>query len=117
MHTIWESELKQETDRAEKCCTNMDSISKSKDNNTKPMVNTKSNKTTIYSLSGPNYENDKKKSTESAQQIHKDFEDVFNAFGCFAGTFSLQLKPDSKPYQALPRHVTHTLQKLFQEEL
>ena len=27
-HTVWESELKQETDRAEKCCTYMDSISK-----------------------------------------------------------------------------------------
>ena len=28
-----------------------------------------------------------------------------------------QLKPDSKPYQAPPRHVTYTLQKPFKEEL
>ena len=40
-HTVQESELKQETDRAEKCYPNMDSISKSGDNNTKPMVKTK----------------------------------------------------------------------------
>ena len=30
MHTVWESKAKQETDRAEKCYTNMDSISKFK---------------------------------------------------------------------------------------
>ena len=28
MHTVWESELKKETDRSEMCCTNMDSILK-----------------------------------------------------------------------------------------
>ena len=32
MHAVWESEPKQETDRAEKCKTNMDSISKLRDN-------------------------------------------------------------------------------------
>ena len=76
------------------------------------MVNTKSNETTEYFLSGPNHESDKKKSAESTQQIHKDFDDVFNGIGCSEGTFSLQLKPDSKPYQAPPRHVAYTLQKL-----
>ena len=29
----------------------------------------------------------------------------------------LQLKPDSKPYQAPPRHVAYALQKPFKEEL
>ena len=56
-------------------------------------------------------------STETTQQIHKDFEDVFKGIGSFDGTFSLQLKPYSKPYQVPPKHVACTLQKPFQEEL
>ena len=51
------------------------------------MVDTKSHKATEYFLSGPNYESDKKKSAESTQQIHKDFDAVFNGIGCFEGTF------------------------------
>ena len=51
------------------------------------------------------------------QKIHNTFSNVFNGTGCFEGTFSLQLKPDSKPYQAPPRHVAYALQKLFKEEL
>ena len=31
--------------------------------------------------------------------------------------FSLQVKPDSKPYQVSPKHVAYALQKLFKEEL
>ena len=77
----------------------------------------KSNKTTKYFLSGPTYKSDKKKGADVTQQIHKDFDDVFNGIGCFEGTFSLQLKPDSKPYQAPPGCVAYGLQKLFQEEL
>ena len=42
---------------------------------------------------------------------------MFNGIGCFKGTFSLQLKPDSKPYQAPPRHMAYALQKPFKEEL
>ena len=37
--------------------------------------------------------------------------------GCFEGTFSLQVKPDSKPYQAPPQCVAYALQKMFKEEL
>ena len=33
------------------------------------------------------------------------------------GTFSLQLKPNSKPYQVPPRCVAYALQKPFKEEL
>ena len=51
------------------------------------------------------------------QRIHEEYDKVFNGIGCFKGTFSLQLKPDSKPYQAPPRHVAYVLQKPFQEEL
>ena len=52
-------------------------------------LKTKSYKTTEYFLSGLYHESDKKKSDESTQQIHKDFDDVFNGIGCFEGTFSL----------------------------
>ena len=51
------------------------------------------------------------------QKTHNKFSDIFNSTGCFKGTFSLQLKPDSKPYQAPPRYVAYVLQKLFKEEL
>ena len=45
------------------------------------------------------------------------FDNVFNGIGCFKGTFSLQLKPDSKPYQAPLRCVAYALQKPFKYEL
>ena len=45
------------------------------------------------------------------------FDNVFNDTGCFEGTFLLQLKPDSKPYQAPPRHIAYVLQKPFKDEL
>ena len=51
------------------------------------------------------------------QRIHKVFANVFNGIGCFEGTFSLQLKPDSKPYQLPTRHVAYALQKPFKKEL
>ena len=44
------------------------------------------------------------------------FDKVFNGIGCFEGTFSLQLMPDSKPCQVPPRHVAYVLQKLFKDE-
>ena len=34
----------------------------------------------------------------------------------FDGIFSLQVKPDSKPYQLPQRHVAYVLWKLFKEE-
>ena len=81
------------------------------------MVKTKPTKTTEYFLSGLTYKSNKEKSAESTQLIHKDFDDMLNSIRCFEGTFSLQLRPESKPYQALPRCVVYTLQKAFQEEL
>ena len=50
-------------------------------------------------------------------KIQDRFGNVFNSIGCFKSTFSLQLKSDSKPYQAPPRHVAYALQKPFKEEL
>ena len=108
MHTVQGDEPKQEVGRAEKCYTNMDSISKLNDK-MKPMLKGISYQTTEYFPSGLSYESDKKRSTKTTQQIHKDFKDVFNGIGCFDGTFSLQLKPDSKPYQAPLRHVAYAL--------
>ena len=96
---------------------NMESILKLRGNNTKPMVERKSNKTTEYFLSDLTYESDRKMGDEFTQWIHKDFDDVFNNIGCFEGIFSLQLKPDSKPYQALLRCMAYALQRPFQEEL
>ena len=41
----------------------------------------------------------------------------FNSIGCFKGTFSSQLKPDSKPHQVPPRCMVYALQNLFKEDL
>ena len=46
-----------------------------------------------------------------------EFDNVFNGIGCFEGTFSLQFKPDSRPYQVPGRHVAYVLQKLFKDKL
>ena len=51
------------------------------------------------------------------QRMHNMFDNVFNGIGCFKGTFSLQLKPESKPYQVSLRHVAYMLQKPFKDEL
>ena len=51
------------------------------------------------------------------KRIHEKFGDMFNGIGCFKGTFSLQLKPNSKPYQVPPRCMAYALQKLFKKEL
>ena len=51
------------------------------------------------------------------QKIHETFSYIFNGIGCFEGTFSLQLKPNSKRYQVPCRHVAYVLQKPFKEEL
>ena len=56
--------------------------------------------TVEYFLSELTYDSDKKKSAELKQWLQRDSEDVFNGIGCFDGTFLLQLKPDSKSYQA-----------------
>ena len=51
------------------------------------------------------------------QQLQRDFKDVFTRIGLFDRTFSLQVKPDSKPYKVSPWHVAYALQKSFNKEL
>ena len=70
-----------------------------------------------YFYSSKEPEADKRQSNEMTQEIHNTYGDVLMALGCFVGTFSLKLKPDSKPYQAPPRHVAYALQKPIKEEL
>ena len=108
--------MNQETNRAEKCYTKTDSISKSNYKNKATVENQLCN-TVKYFLSGPSYDSDKEKSTELMQQLQRDFEDVFNGIGWFDDTFLIQLKLDSKPYQVPPRCMTYTLQKPFEGEL
>ena len=70
-----------------------------------------------YFHSSNNVDADKRSSITMMQRIHTRFGKVFNGIGYFEGTFSLQLKPDSKPYQAPPRCVAYVLQEPFKEEL
>ena len=99
-----------------KCCINTDSISKSGNNSEKSTVKTNPDKPTNYFIAGPSCKSDKRKSAKSTQQTHKEFEDALMAWVLW-GTFSLQLKTNSKPYQVPPGHVAYALQKPFQEEL
>ena len=94
--------IEQEKDRRWKCYINTDSISKFGNNSKKLKVKTNPNKQTKCFFAGPSSESNKRKGDESTQQIHKEFEDVFNGIGCLEGTFSLQPKSNSKPYQELP---------------
>ena len=101
-------------------CTNMDTgeINKQDANGQNDQnVSNNSNNSVNYFFSSSNIMADKKQSSEMTQKIHERFGNIFNGIGCFEGTFSLQLKPNSKPYQAPPRHVAYVLQKPFKEEL
>ena len=102
-------DTKQETHVVKESCTNMDKDLKSPNNTNRSNNNTSINTLTNYLLSSSNLEVDKRKSIEPTQKIHNVFDNVFNGIGCFKCTFSLQLKPDSKPYQAPLRHVANYL--------
>ena len=112
-----ESNTTQEVCVAEKICINMDADSKVNNKVNSHSNNTNQNTITNYFLSSPNVEADERKSIELMLKIHTTFGDMFNGIGCFKGTFSLQLKPNSKPYQVPPRRVAYVLQKPFKEEL
>ena len=98
-------------------CINKDAHSAVKQDHNGQQHQSHANKLTNYFYSSNNADADKSKSNAMAQRIHEMFGDIFNSIGCFEGTFSLQLKPDSKPYQVSPRHVAYALQKPFKEEL
>ena len=107
-HVQHYTNMMQDVDRAEKSCTNIDAISKFK-NKDKTMIINKEPNTISYFLPGSNQDNDKRVSAEITQQLQKEFKDMFNGIGCIDGTFSLQIKPGSKPYQASPRYVAYAL--------
>ena len=48
--------------------------------------------------------------------IHSEFSDV-SGIGCFEGTFSLQMRGGSPPYQALSKRVAYILQEPLKKEL
>ena len=77
------------------------------------MINDTDNYNIKYFIPGPNNDADKKASDEITKQLQREFKDVFNWIRCFDGTFSLQVKLDSKPYQTPPKCVTYALQKPF----
>ena len=112
-----ESDNRQEAHVVKESCTNIDEDLVLDNNVNRSSNNTSINTLTNYFLSSPNMEVDKRKSIELSQIIHNVFHNVFNGIGCFGGTFSLQLKPGSKPYQVPPRHVAYILQKPFKDEL
>ena len=87
------------------------------DNNANSHSYTNVNTLTNYFLSSPNIKADKRKSSKLTQRVRNIFDNIFNGIGCFEGTFSLQLKPNGKPYQVPLRHVAYVLWKLFKEEL
>ena len=51
------------------------------------------------------------------QKIHNEFSDVFSGIKCFAGTFQLQVREGSLPYQTLPGRVPYVLQEPLEDEL
>ena len=103
------------TSNKQKCKVDVDTINKQDVNSQKDQKS--ANKLINYFFSSNNTDADKRKSSKMIQKIHDRFGNIFNGIGCFKGTFSLQLKPDSKPYQPPQRHVAYILQKPFKEEL
>ena len=104
----------QETHKVVECCTNVNTVGI-----IKQIANSQiqPNKLINYFYSSKNTEADKRESDAMTQKIHNTYDNVFNGIGCFEGTFSLQLKPNSKPYQVPPRCMAYTLWKPFKEEL
>ena len=99
--------MMQEAERPQKCYTKTYSISKS-NNKDRLMAPDNENSKINYFLLGLNQDNVKKMSAEITQQLQRDFKDVLPGTGCFDGTFSLQVKQDSKPYQASSRCMAYT---------
>ena len=107
----------QEMHAVAKGCTNMDAGTINKQDANGQNVQNNSYNSINYFFSSSNIMADKRQSSKMTLRIHDRFGNIFNGIGCFKGTFSLQLKPDSKPYQCQPRCVAYALQKFFKEEL
>ena len=100
---------RQETQSVAEGCTNMgvDAINKQDANGQKDQKT--ENKLINYFFSSNNTDANKRTSSKMTQKIYNRFGNIFNGIGCLEGMFSLLLKPDSKPYQAPPRHVAYVL--------
>ena len=94
---------RQETHIIAEGCTNRNTACVIKQDANGQNGQNQSNKSINYFYSSEYTEADRRKSDIMTQQIHNTFGNGFNGIGCFEGTFSLQLKPDSKPYQVPPR--------------
>ena len=75
--------------------------------NINPAVVNKDDSKASYFLLGANEEAGRKACVKITLQLQKECQDVFSGVGCTDGTFSLQVKSDSKLYQAPPRHVVY----------
>ena len=51
------------------------------------------------------------------QKMQNEYSNVFTLISCFKGTFSLQVKNDTKPYHAFPKHIIYAVQRSFKKEL
>ena len=102
MKAVQGFETEQQKDRRWKCCINNDSISKSANNSKKSMVKNNLDEPTKYFMQVPAVKATKGKVLNQHSKYTKEFEDVFNVIWCFKGTFSLQLKTNSNPYQVPP---------------
>ena len=114
---LCKTNIGQEMQTVSKGCTNMATDDHTTQNANGQYGQTNTNKLINYFFSSDNVDADKRKSSAMMQKIHNTFGDIFNEIGCFNDTFSLQLKPDSKPYQVSPRCVAYVLQRPFKEEL
>ena len=126
--------IEQEMHMVEEGCTNTDADSKTKQGANSQNSHNNTNKPINYFFSSSNIDADKGKSSEltrkytthlgmflmalgvsKAHSLCRKYTAhlgmFFNGIGCFKGTFSLQLKPNSKPYQVTPRHVVYVLKK------
>ena len=73
------------------------------------MVIDNNNSKINYFIPGLQQEDDRKASAELTQQLDSEFKGVFMRIRNMSNTFSLQTKPDSKPYQfpdACSQHIT-----------
>ena len=98
-----EANIEQDMHAVEKGCANTDADFKTSQGANSQNGHNNTNKITNYFFSSSDVDADKRKSIKLMCEIHNTYGDVFNGIGCFEGTFSLQLKPDSKPYQVPPR--------------
>ena len=94
----YKTNIEQEIHVAERACTNTDADSKIKQGTNSQNDQNNASKSINYFFSSSNVDVDKRKNIEMMQKIHNTFGVVYYGIGCFKGTFSLQLKPDSKPY-------------------